>query len=263
MWGTSLRFTASSAIRRTVHRAHPSGGSLQTIAMIRCFWLASNVTIAPGCCLSCSRADTGDSEFYRLAGELYRGEKTLPDATQTVESRTTKNFSAEKAAGRMRELFQDGDGFYGWDGLRYFLFEYEQHLKDKAGMGTIKLTWSEFNSSKRDRVTIEHIYPKRQFMGSGHRLRPGLTTNVEFFAIHLGIFLPHRRAGMQSFLTGLSRRRSRTQKAKRAISAGLIARSRWRSCRIGHLKLCSTVGSRCSIFLSHVGLSLSVRMMTR
>src|SRR5450759_188696 len=54
MSGTSLRFTASSATSRTVHRAHPSGGSLQTIAMIRCFWLASNVTVAPGCCLSCS-----------------------------------------------------------------------------------------------------------------------------------------------------------------------------------------------------------------
>ncbi|HTA45571.1 MAG TPA: DUF262 domain-containing protein [Bryobacteraceae bacterium] len=109
--------------------------------------------------LSRSRADTGDSEFYRLAGELYRGERTLPEATDIVTSRTTKNFSAEKAIGRMRELFQDSNGFYSWDGLRYFLFEYEHHLKDKAGMGTIKLTWNEFNSSKRDHATIEHIYP--------------------------------------------------------------------------------------------------------
>jgi hypothetical protein len=115
--------------------------------------------------LSRSRADTGDSEFYRLAGELYRGEKTVPEATQAIESRTTKNFSADKALGRMRELFQDGDGFYDWDGLRYFLFEYEQHLKDRAGMGTIKLTWSELNSSKRDRVTIEHIYPRTPVHG--------------------------------------------------------------------------------------------------
>ena len=94
--------------------------------------------------LSRSRADTGDSEFYRLAGELYRGEKTLSDATEIVKSRTTKNFSAEKCIGRMRELFQDGKGFYSWDGLRYFLFEYEQHLKEKAGMASIKLTWNEF-----------------------------------------------------------------------------------------------------------------------
>jgi hypothetical protein len=31
--GTSLRLTASSATSRTVHRAQPSGGSLQTMAM--------------------------------------------------------------------------------------------------------------------------------------------------------------------------------------------------------------------------------------
>jgi hypothetical protein len=115
--------------------------------------------------LSRSRADTGDSEFYRLAGELYRGEKTLPEATDIVGGRTAKNFSADKAIGRMRELFQDGNGFYSWDGLRYFLFEYEQHLKEKAGMGSIKLTWAEFNSSKRDHATIEHIYPNTPVRG--------------------------------------------------------------------------------------------------
>ena len=115
--------------------------------------------------LSRSRADTGDSEFYRLAGELYRGEKTLPEATDIVQTRTTKNFSADKAIGRMRELFQDGNGFYSWDGLRYFLFEYEQHLKEKAGMGSIKLTWTEFNSAKRDHATIEHIYPNTPVHG--------------------------------------------------------------------------------------------------
>lgn len=107
-----------------------------------------------------SRADTGDSEFYRLAGELYRGEKTLAEAMETVRTRTVKNFSAEKAVGRMREMFQDGNGFYSWDGLRYFLFEYEQHLRDEAGMGTTRLTWDEFNNAKRDHATIEHIYPK-------------------------------------------------------------------------------------------------------
>jgi hypothetical protein len=65
----------------------------------------------------------------------------------------------------MRELFQDGDGFYKWDGLRYFLFEYEQHLKNKAGMRTIKLTWNEFNSSRRDHASIEHIYPRTPVRG--------------------------------------------------------------------------------------------------
>ena len=40
--GTNLRFTASWATRRTVQRARPSGGSLHTMAIIRCFWLSSS-----------------------------------------------------------------------------------------------------------------------------------------------------------------------------------------------------------------------------
>ena len=46
--GTSRRLTASSATRRTVQRARPSGGSLQTMAMIRCFWLSSSSAVGSG-----------------------------------------------------------------------------------------------------------------------------------------------------------------------------------------------------------------------
>ena len=51
-----LRLTASSATRRTVQRARPSGGSLHTMAMIRCFWLSSSTAAAPGRCFSYSAA---------------------------------------------------------------------------------------------------------------------------------------------------------------------------------------------------------------
>jgi len=52
--GTNLRLTASSATRRTVQRARPSGGLLHTIAIKRCFWLLSRTSAAPGRCLSYS-----------------------------------------------------------------------------------------------------------------------------------------------------------------------------------------------------------------
>ena len=109
-------------------------------------------------------------------------------------------------------------------------------------MGSIKLTWAEFNSSKRDHATIEHIYPNTPVHGDWPSFEAAVITSVELFAIRLGIFLPHRRAGMQNSLIGLSRRRNRTQKAKRAISADRIVRSRWRSFLIGHLNPYSTVG---------------------
>src|SRR6266852_4745291 len=52
--GTSLRFTASSATSRTVQRARPSGGLLQTMAISRCFWLSPSTSAAPGRCFSYS-----------------------------------------------------------------------------------------------------------------------------------------------------------------------------------------------------------------
>ena len=53
--GTNLRLTASSATRRTVQRARPSGGLLHTIAIKRCFWLSSSTSAAPGLCLLVQR----------------------------------------------------------------------------------------------------------------------------------------------------------------------------------------------------------------
>ena len=44
--GTNFCFTACSAIRRTVHRAAPGGGALQTMAMIRCLSEAVSTSAA-------------------------------------------------------------------------------------------------------------------------------------------------------------------------------------------------------------------------
>jgi hypothetical protein len=51
-FGTRRRFTASSATNRTVQRARPAGGSLQTIAIIRFLSAGSSSVTAPGRCLS-------------------------------------------------------------------------------------------------------------------------------------------------------------------------------------------------------------------
>jgi len=113
-----------------------------------------------------SRSNTGDSDFYRLAGQLYRGETTFTDATALVRQLTQQHFSLEKAISAMRELYDDGaEGFYSWPGRNYFLFEYEQHLKTMAGMHATKIDWDDFTKSKRDHVTIEHIYPRSPISG--------------------------------------------------------------------------------------------------
>jgi len=64
----------------------------------------------------------------------------------------------------MRELFRDQDGFYSWRALRYFLFEYEQELKARAGMVEDKISWADFMAARRDHSTIEHIYPQERLL---------------------------------------------------------------------------------------------------
>ncbi len=105
------------------------------------------------------RADTGDNACYRLAGLLFSGNQTLAEVTQSVDESTKNYFSLKRIETEMGELFQRWDGFYSWEGLRYFLFEYEQNLREEAGMGATRLNWSDLKASKKDYVTIEHIYP--------------------------------------------------------------------------------------------------------
>lgn len=56
-----------------------------------------------------------------------------------------------------------GSGYYGWDAVRYFLFEYEQYLQNQTKSNREKLSWDEFSKEdfKSDYVTIEHIYPQK------------------------------------------------------------------------------------------------------
>lgn len=51
-------------------------------------------------------------------------------------------------------------GFYDWPGIRYLLFEYEQHLKSISKTHQQKIDWKTFNEEKKDYITIEHIYPQ-------------------------------------------------------------------------------------------------------
>jgi hypothetical protein len=117
--------------------------------------------------LSATRGDTGNSHFYRLAGEVYREVKTVGEAVDSVRWRVENHFKLERAIVEMEERFtkDDGQGFYSWRELRFFLFEYEQHLKGQAHSNTSKLNWDDLVASKQDHVTVEHIYPQSPIEG--------------------------------------------------------------------------------------------------
>jgi hypothetical protein len=108
------------------------------------------------------RSNTGDSEFYRLAGALYQDEITASEAIQTIKGRTQQHFDWPSAQHTINQLFHEDyrTGFYGWAGRHHFLFEYELYLKERSGAATPKINWEEFTKSKKDHVSIEHIYPQ-------------------------------------------------------------------------------------------------------
>lgn len=54
-------------------------------------------------------------------------------------------------------------GYYGWAGLRYFLYEYEQHLRLKSKTHRSRLEWIDYRGEAYDfdYKSVEHIYPQQ------------------------------------------------------------------------------------------------------
>ena len=50
-------------------------------------------------------------------------------------------------------------GFYGWAGIKYFLYEYELSKMERSGQQ--KVEWELFIRNDKDRVSIEHIFPQK------------------------------------------------------------------------------------------------------
>lgn len=64
-------------------------------------------------------------------------------------------FDINKFFDYISEQFKKDEGFYTWNAIRYFLYEYELYLQDKA-KGNIKVSWE----TLRKPNTVEHIYPQ-------------------------------------------------------------------------------------------------------
>ncbi len=113
-----------------------------------------------------AQSNYGSSHFSRRARDIYRGDikliKVILDFIEYSEwvfdedgqliTSSFKEFIARKFAKK------DSSGFYGWNDLRYFLYEYEEELKETRGQP--KFSWSNFINSEKDKVSIEHIYPQ-------------------------------------------------------------------------------------------------------
>lgn len=115
--------------------------------------------------VSRAQSNFGSSYYSRAARSIYLGESTLDkvmsdlngdlewalDEDGIFKTLNFQNFIDKKFA-------KDGPGFYGWNDLRYFLFEYEEYLKQSRNQP--KLGWENFTKHENDKVSIEHICPQ-------------------------------------------------------------------------------------------------------
>ena len=115
---------------------------------------------------------TKNSDFFRLANQFYKGEEglTVSEVTSKVATLTDGEWGEgdnyeyygwcdlDRFKGHIEDLFKRGKGYYGWNSITYFLYEYEQSLESQSG-GDTKLFWKSLANRKRE-DSIEHIFPQ-------------------------------------------------------------------------------------------------------
>lgn len=121
--------------------------------------------------LSDRKSSTGSSQIYGLANkyfeknidfeelyELLENELYSKNNSEDVQFRTWDRVDIDKFIKQINNNYEkDGTGFYSWSGLKYFLYEYELSLKEKAKRTEDKLSWDNINQE-----SIEHIYPQTE-----------------------------------------------------------------------------------------------------
>lgn len=117
--------------------------------------------------LSRRQSNTGDSEFYRFAKEVYSKKMSLSKVKKEIEEwifgdqESEGYYDIKKFIEYIQERFdRQKDGFYGWNGLKYLLYEYDYSLQEESKEEHKKIEWTDFNKEKTNQITIEHIYPQ-------------------------------------------------------------------------------------------------------
>lgn len=114
--------------------------------------------------ISQRRPSIRETEFFNLARKLLSNEIEIPEVMDKIHHAFTTYFDINRFILAIEDKYKFGkqEGFYSWDGLRYFQYEYEQHLKQNSKQSADKLSWNEWNNNyHKDFVTIEHIFPQK------------------------------------------------------------------------------------------------------
>jgi len=150
--------------------------------------------------LSRAFATYRNSEFYRAARKLRKNELSVNQIIGILQERMNYCFYTPEESEEtyfdytyfqtfIDKKFKRNLGFYYWNGLRYFLYEYE--MEKVRQRGSQKIDWKLFVKGEKDRVSIEHIYPQtpdhKEWIQS---FKDQKDDNKKFFQGSLGNLLP-------------------------------------------------------------------------
>ncbi|HBJ33555.1 MAG TPA: DUF4268 domain-containing protein [Planctomycetaceae bacterium] len=116
--------------------------------------------------LTQSRSNYSSSEFSNVVRAIDRGDVDLAELKDRLRNRmsfaftTDGRFATEDFHLLLQKKFEIGQGYYGWPGLRYFLYEYELGLLSSSRQK--KLDWADLLKTPKDKISIEHIYPQTE-----------------------------------------------------------------------------------------------------
>lgn len=98
---------------------------------------------------------------YRYGRELLHNTMTIEDVTKEIQEKFEANISEATATflSKISGSFKNGNGYYDWYDLHYFLFEYEAKLAEDTSITKMD-DWSKFTKGEKDKISIEHVFPQ-------------------------------------------------------------------------------------------------------
>ncbi|MGI3172043.1 GmrSD restriction endonuclease domain-containing protein [Aeromonas veronii] len=104
--------------------------------------------------------DWNDDEFLRLSINLASGAYDKDKVFNDLHAMWSSSVNSKTLTQSMTKKF-NMHGFYHWEGIRYFLYEYEEELRGKSKTKRVKLNWQYFKDEDEfDYISVEHIYPQ-------------------------------------------------------------------------------------------------------
>jgi len=100
------------------------------------------------------------SEYYRATRSICLKQMGIDDLIDDINETTNANieYALPNFVTKIEKHFDNMGGFYYWNSIKYFLYEYEFHLSKKNNID--KVSWEMFTKTEKDKVSIEHILPQ-------------------------------------------------------------------------------------------------------